>query len=134
MAKPKKLSKRQQEVYDFVAQRLWNSQSSTFREIGEALGGVSTSAVHEHVKAVIKKGWLRWNRRNLELVEWHFGGKSQAREIDVDTVETLRLRERLKRAEKRVEYAKFLLDGLAIDLDLARQALERNLRGQGAER
>lgn len=54
------LSPRQRDVVDFicstVAQR---GLPPTYREIGDALGIASTNGVADHVKALIKKGYLR---------------------------------------------------------------------------
>lgn len=55
-----RLSPRQQDVVDFilstVAQR---GIPPTYREIGDALGIASTNGVADHIKALIKKGYLR---------------------------------------------------------------------------
>lgn len=54
------LSKRQREVLDFIQSRvLHNNIPPTYREIGDALGIASTNGVSDHVKALIKKGYLR---------------------------------------------------------------------------
>lgn len=54
------LSKRQQEVLDFIQSRVFqNNIPPTYREIGDALGISSTNGVSDHVKALIKKGYLR---------------------------------------------------------------------------
>lgn len=54
------LSKRQREVLDYIQSRiLHNNIPPTYREIGDALGISSTNGVSDHVKALIKKGYLR---------------------------------------------------------------------------
>mgnify|MGYP001329102095 CR=1 FL=1 len=54
-----KLSKRQQEVLDFIRGFIdQNKMPPTYREIGQALGIASTNGVADHVKALIKKGYL----------------------------------------------------------------------------
>jgi repressor LexA len=54
------LSARQTDVLDFVAQTIEsNGLPPSYREIGDALGIASTNGVSDHVKALIKKGYLR---------------------------------------------------------------------------
>ena len=54
-----KLSKRQKEVLDFIRASIdQNKMPPTYREIGQALGIASTNGVADHVKALIKKGYL----------------------------------------------------------------------------
>lgn len=54
------LSKRQREVLDYIQSRiLHNNIPPTYREIGDALGISSTNGVSDHVKALIKKGYIR---------------------------------------------------------------------------
>ena len=55
----KKLSKRQQEVLEFIQSSISQKKMPpTYREIGDAMGIVSTNGVADHVKALIRKGYL----------------------------------------------------------------------------
>lgn len=54
------LSKRQREVLEFIQTCVYqNHMPPTYREIGDALGIASTNGVSDHVKALIRKGYLR---------------------------------------------------------------------------
>ena len=54
------LSQRQADVLDFVVQAIENrGLPPSYREIGDALGIASTNGVSDHVKALIKKGYLK---------------------------------------------------------------------------
>lgn len=54
------LSQRQSDVLDFVAQAIeTRGLPPSYREIGDALGISSTNGVSDHVKALIKKGYLQ---------------------------------------------------------------------------
>jgi len=54
------LSPRQRDVLDFISSTLAQRQvPPTYREIGDALGIASTNGVADHVKALIKKGYVR---------------------------------------------------------------------------
>jgi len=54
------LSPRQRDVLDFISSTLTHRQvPPTYREIGDALGIASTNGVADHVKALIKKGYLK---------------------------------------------------------------------------
>ncbi len=54
------LSPRQRDVLDFISSTLSHRQvPPTYREIGDALGIASTNGVADHVKALIKKGYLK---------------------------------------------------------------------------
>jgi repressor LexA len=54
------LSPRQRDVLDFISSTLAHRQvPPTYREIGDALGIASTNGVADHVKALIKKGYLK---------------------------------------------------------------------------
>ncbi len=53
------LSPRQQEIFEFIRGVIdQRGISPTFREIGAALGIGSTNAVSDHIKALIRKGYL----------------------------------------------------------------------------
>jgi repressor LexA len=54
------LSPRQRDVLDFISSTLAHRQvPPTYREIGDALGIASTNGVADHVKALIKKGYIK---------------------------------------------------------------------------
>lgn len=54
------LTQRQQEIADFVGEKLRSSGTSpTIREIGQQFGIASPGGVREHVQALLKKGALR---------------------------------------------------------------------------
>lgn len=54
------LSPRQKDVLDFISSTLAQRHiPPTYREIGDALGIGSTNGVADHVKALIKKGYLK---------------------------------------------------------------------------
>lgn len=54
------LSPRQRDVLDFIQASLSGAGTPpTYREIGDALGITSTNGVADHVKALIRKGYLR---------------------------------------------------------------------------
>ena len=54
------LSPRQSDVLDFILSSLTTrGVSPTYREIGDALSIASTNGVADHIKALIKKGYLR---------------------------------------------------------------------------
>ena len=56
----KDLSPRQKEVMDYILYTISHrNMPPTYREIGEALDISSTNGVSDHVKALIKKGYLR---------------------------------------------------------------------------
>ena len=53
------LSKRQREVLEFIRQTIMlNKLPPSYREIGDALHICSTNGVSDHIKALIKKGYL----------------------------------------------------------------------------
>ena len=54
------LSQRQADVLDFIATTIESrGLPPSYREIGDALGIASTNGVSDHVKALIKKGFLK---------------------------------------------------------------------------
>lgn len=58
------LSPRQRDVLDFVQSTIaQRSIPPTYREIGDALGISSTNGVADHVKALVKKGYLKKAQR-----------------------------------------------------------------------
>src|SRR5215471_18576137 len=67
------LTRRQKEVYDFLAQFVEkHGYSPSFEEIGEGLGLSSLATVHKHVSNLEQKGLLKrdYNRsRSIDLVK-----------------------------------------------------------------
>jgi len=60
MSSPKTLTKRQQEVLDFIKDFIiTNSYPPSVREIGAAIGLTSSSTVHAHLHALENKGFLK---------------------------------------------------------------------------
>ncbi|MFT4974443.1 MAG: repressor LexA, partial [Myxococcota bacterium] len=58
------LSPRQRDVLDFVQSTIaQRSIPPTYREIGDALGISSTNGVADHIKALVKKGYLKKAQR-----------------------------------------------------------------------
>ncbi len=54
-----RLSRRQREVFTFVDNEIKKTGNApSVREIGAALGGISPAAVHEHLTALKKKGYI----------------------------------------------------------------------------
>ena len=66
------LTKRQREVYEFIAEFVQrHSYSPSFEEIGEGLGLSSLATVHKHISNLEKKGLLRrdYNRsRSIDVL------------------------------------------------------------------
>ncbi len=66
------LTKRQRQIYDFIAQFVEEEgYSPSLEEIGRAFGLSSVATVHKHVKHLVDKGYLQkaWNRsRSVEPV------------------------------------------------------------------
>ena len=66
------LTRRQRQVYDFIAQFVaGNGYSPSFEEIGEALGLSSLATVHKHITNLEQKGILKraYNRsRSIDLL------------------------------------------------------------------
>ncbi|RYF10146.1 MAG: hypothetical protein EOO40_05710, partial [Deltaproteobacteria bacterium] len=59
MAERPKLTPRQREIVDFIAERIHAcGYAPTIREIGTQLGIRSTNGVADHVKALKRKGYL----------------------------------------------------------------------------
>src|SRR5450755_741466 len=67
------LTRRQKQVYDFLAQFVEkNGYSPSFEEIGEGLGLSSLATVHKHVSNLEQKGLLKrdYNRsRSIDLLK-----------------------------------------------------------------
>jgi repressor LexA len=66
------ITKRQRQVYDFIAEFVQRNQySPSFEEIGEGLGLTSLATVHKHISNLEKKGLLSrdYNRsRSIDLL------------------------------------------------------------------
>lgn len=69
----KKLTKRQEEIYAFLENFIYNNgYPPSVREIGEALGLASSSTVHGHLDRLEKKGFIRRDPtkpRTIELLQ-----------------------------------------------------------------
>ena len=54
------LSPRQSDVLDFIADTIVNrGLPPSYREIGDALGIASTNGVSDHVKALVRTGYIK---------------------------------------------------------------------------
>ncbi|MCL6641317.1 MAG: helix-turn-helix domain-containing protein, partial [Candidatus Rokubacteria bacterium] len=66
----KSLSPRQEEVLDYIAQSIRRTGIvPSVREIGGALGMRSPSTVHQHLTALIRKGYLRRDGDRMRVLE-----------------------------------------------------------------
>jgi repressor LexA len=67
------LSARQRQVLDAVGEGIRRTgEAPTLRELGARLGGMTPAAVHLHLSALARKGYLRWPRgrpRQIELLQ-----------------------------------------------------------------
>src|SRR5438067_7108512 len=67
------LTKRQREIYDFIAQFVnKNGYSPSFEEIGEGMGLSSLATVHKHLTNLERKGMLKrdYNRsRSIDVIQ-----------------------------------------------------------------
>src|SRR5437588_12116782 len=67
------LTKRQREIYDFIAQFVHkNGYSPSFEEIGAGMGLSSLATVHKHLTNLEKKGMLKrdYNRsRSIDVIQ-----------------------------------------------------------------
>ena len=84
----KKLTARQQEIYDFIAQVIRNQgYPPTIREIMEAFGIASTNGVRTTLSALEKKGYIRRTAklsRSIELTDYQDASLSgDVREVPV---------------------------------------------------
>ncbi|MEZ7893022.1 MAG: transcriptional repressor LexA [Candidatus Wallbacteria bacterium] len=70
------LSKRQQEIMDFIISELKNSgQSPSIQEIAAFIGAKSTSTVHYQLSELEKKGYIVKNQgtsRSIKPVDWQY--------------------------------------------------------------
>lgn len=70
---PEKLTKKQQQVYDYIRQRVKEQgYPPAVREICEAVGLSSTSSVHAHLESLEKKGYIRRTpikTRAIEIID-----------------------------------------------------------------
>jgi repressor LexA len=71
---PERLTKRQQQIYDFIASAIGNhGMPPTIREIGKRFGIVSTNGVRATLSALAKKGYITRRpklSRGIELAEF----------------------------------------------------------------
>ena len=69
---PAQLTKRQKEILDFIISFInTKGYSPSFAEIGKAFGLSSPATVHQHIKSLVDKGYLRNDfnaKRALEIV------------------------------------------------------------------
>jgi repressor LexA len=64
------LTKRQQQIYDFIKEKIKTSHlPPTIREIGEAVGLSSTSTVHGHLKKLEEKGYIIRDSSKTRAIE-----------------------------------------------------------------
>lgn len=64
------LTKRQQQIVDFIKSEInEKGYPPTSEEIGRAVGGITTGAVHGHLERLKKKGILRRNVSNPRAIE-----------------------------------------------------------------
>ncbi|MDP6442182.1 MAG: transcriptional repressor LexA [Pirellulaceae bacterium] len=72
MAPTDQLTPRQQDVFDFICDRIQNGYGPTVREIGKAFGISSPNGVMCHLRALERKGLIRRDKmksRAIELTE-----------------------------------------------------------------
>jgi repressor LexA len=85
------LTKRQRQIYDFIAEFVQsNGYSPSFEEIGAALGLSSLATVHKHINNLEAKKLLRrdYNRsRSIDILPLPEGIPSRARPVAVSTLE-----------------------------------------------
>jgi repressor LexA len=85
------LTKRQRQIYDFIADFVQsNGYSPSFEEIGAALGLSSLATVHKHINNLEAKKLLRrdYNRsRSIDILPLPEGIPSRARPVAVSTLE-----------------------------------------------
>ena len=85
------LTKRQRQIYDFIAEFVQsNGYSPSFEEIGAALGLSSLATVHKHINNLEAKKLLRrdYNRsRSIDILPLQEGLPSRARPLGVSGFE-----------------------------------------------
>jgi repressor LexA len=85
------LTKRQRQIYDFIAEFVQsNGYSPSFEEIGTALGLSSLATVHKHINNLEAKKLLRrdYNRsRSIDVLPLPDGIPSRARPVAVSSIE-----------------------------------------------
>jgi repressor LexA len=85
------LTKRQRQIYDFIAEFVQsNGYSPSFEEIGAALGLSSLATVHKHINNLEEKKMLRrdYNRsRSIDVLPLPEGMPSRARAVAVSSFE-----------------------------------------------
>jgi repressor LexA len=66
------ITKRQRQVYDFIAEFVQRNQySPSFEEIGEGLGLTSLATVHKHISNLEKKGLLSRDYNRSRSIDLH---------------------------------------------------------------
>jgi repressor LexA len=84
------LTRRQRQVYDFIAEFVArNGYSPSFEEIGDALGLSSLATVHKHISNLEQKGILKrdYNRsRSIDLLPLRSRAKSASAELELPLV------------------------------------------------
>src|ERR1039458_9946174 len=85
------LTKRQREIYDFIAEFVQsNGYSPSFEEIGAALGLSSLATVHKHINNLEAKKFLRrdYNRsRSIDVLPLPDGIPARARAVAANSFE-----------------------------------------------
>lgn len=85
------LTKRQRQMYDFIAEFVQsNGYSPSFEEIGAAMGLSSLATVHKHINNLESKKLLRrdYNRsRSIDVLPLPDGIPSRARPVSVSSLE-----------------------------------------------
>jgi repressor LexA len=85
------LTKRQRQIYDFIAEFVQsNGYSPSFEEIGAALGLSSLATVHKHINNLEAKKLLRrdYNRsRSIDVLPLPEGIPNRARPVDLSAFE-----------------------------------------------
>lgn len=77
----KKLSKRQQQVYDFLKERAQSGIPPSVREICAATGLKSTSTVHMHLKVLEREGYITRDAGLNRAI--HIEGTEQATQVPI---------------------------------------------------
>lgn len=77
----KELSKRQQQVYDFLKDRIQSGVPPSVREICAATGLKSTSTVHMHLKVLEREGYISRDAGLNRAI--HIEGSEQATQVPI---------------------------------------------------
>ena len=79
-----KLSKRQQQILDFIKKEVKTKGYPSVREIGEAVGLASSSTVHGHLARLESKGYIRRDPtkpRAIEILDPDFSASNQTDDV-----------------------------------------------------